>query len=512
MSREAFLKNLADSGLSGVMSAGNVGQAETGVWSDGVGLARELVAAGQLTDYQAAALLDGRLTDLRIGNYEVLDKLGAGAMGTVYKARHRRMKRIVAIKTLNRSADPDGKFLARFQREVEIIAQLIHPNIVMAFDADEGESGPFLVMEFVDGKDLATLIAKQGPLAVNQAVDYTLQAARGLAYAHGHGLIHRDIKPANMMLSVAGVIKVADLGLARLMDDQHTAGTSLTQAGGVVGTIDYMPPEQAVDSTSIDARADQYSLGCTLHFFLTGMPIYTGSSAMGVLLKHRDAAIPSLAHVRPGTPPELDAIFQKMVAKRPEDRFPHFTEVIAALEALPPLAEAPRESVPAAAPMRAQPPSVPAAATAATIDPGLTGSFSSTEFPHKLGPSVAGLSLVLVEASRTQVGIMRKQLEELGIRDVRVATSGAQALDLARAAPPHVLLSSMHHADMTGTALGRKLRGDPILAQVGFILTTSEVDAALEAEVSALGQAAVLPKPFELVRLSKLLADVARRA
>ena len=172
--------------------------------------------AGQLTVFQADALLAGRLPELCIGNYIVLDRLGAGGMGTVFKARHRRMKRIVALKILSRESAGQSSFAQRFQREVETIAQLTHPNIVMAFDADEAQSGLYLVMEFVDGRDLGSEVAAGGPLSTADATDCTLQAARGLAYAHHHGVVHRDVKPANLLRDAAGLVKVADLGLARL--------------------------------------------------------------------------------------------------------------------------------------------------------------------------------------------------------------------------------------------------------------------------------------------------------
>src|SRR5262249_50889669 len=161
-------------------------------------LAKHLVEEGKLTSFQAAAVLEARGGELRVGNYDVLEKLGAGAMGTVYKARHRRMKRIVALKVLSRTAAADT-FVKRFQREIETLAQLSHSNIVMAFDADEAEIGPYLVMEFVDGRDLASIVQKNGPMNVKEAIESILQAARGLDYAHKKNIIHRDIKPANIM-------------------------------------------------------------------------------------------------------------------------------------------------------------------------------------------------------------------------------------------------------------------------------------------------------------------------
>src|SRR5262249_39835986 len=158
------------------------------------------------------------------GNYEVLDRLGAGGMGTVFKARHRRMKRVVALKVLSRAAGTDDTFVQRFQREVEVISRLTHPNIVMAFDADEGERGHFLGMEFVTGRALASEVQEGGPLSARAALEATLHAARAMEYAHAQGIIHRDIKPANLLRDAGGVVKVADLGLARL----HNAGGSGT--------------------------------------------------------------------------------------------------------------------------------------------------------------------------------------------------------------------------------------------------------------------------------------------
>src|SRR5262249_43308793 len=155
-----------------------------------------------------------------------------------------------------------------------------------------------------------------GPLRLAEAVDGVLQAARGLAYAHDQGLVHRDIKPANLMRDAHGVVKVADLGLARIRDPQATAPESaLTQAGGIVGTVDFMAPEQAVDSTAVDHRADIYSLGCTLFYLLTGRPMYGGTSLMSLLLQHRDAPPPSLREARPDAPEALSAIYLRMVAK-----------------------------------------------------------------------------------------------------------------------------------------------------------------------------------------------------
>jgi phosphate ABC transporter phosphate-binding protein len=332
--REQFLQKLKDSGLSAANDIQQVLASLTETGETGAeALARQLVRSGELTAYQASAVLEGRIVDLRIGAYEVLDLLGKGAMGTVYKARHRTMKRLVAIKVLATEVANHGTFAQRFQREVETLAKLSHVNIIMAFDAGESPAGPFLVMEFIQGRDLATEVKAAGPLSLADAVDCARQAARGLEYAHDQGLIHRDIKPANLMRDVRGVVKVADLGLARIKNSQLAQDESaLTRAGVVVGTVDYMAPEQAVDSSTVDHRVDIYSLGCTLFYLLTGRPLYSGSSLMSLLLQHRDTPPPALVEHRPDAPDFLSAIYLRMVAKKPSDRYASMTEVVLALD------------------------------------------------------------------------------------------------------------------------------------------------------------------------------------
>jgi phosphate ABC transporter phosphate-binding protein len=270
---------------------------------------------------------------LRIGGYEVLDLLGKGAMGTVYKARHLTMKRVTAVKVLSPEVAKEATFAQRFQREVETLAQLSHPNIVMAFDAGESSAGPFLAMEFIQGRDLASEVKAGGPLSVADALNCISQAARGLEYAHQQGLIHRDIKPSNLMRDVRGVVKVADLGLARINNPQASAAESgLTQAGWILGTVDYIAPEQAVDSTTVDHRVDIYSLGCTLFYLLTGRPMYSGTSQMGLLLQHRDAPPPALPQARPDVQETVNRIYLRMVAKNRHDRYGSMSDLILALE------------------------------------------------------------------------------------------------------------------------------------------------------------------------------------
>jgi serine/threonine protein kinase/DNA-binding response OmpR family regulator len=471
---------------------------------DGRPLARWLVSSGLLTNYQLEAICTRNSDELRIGNYEVLDRLGAGGMGTVFKARHRRMKRVVALKVLSRALADDEHFVHRFQREVETIARLSHPNIVMAFDADEAQVGHFLVMEFVDGRDLASLVQKGGPLSVSQAVECLLQAARGLDYAHTQGIIHRDVKPDNLLLDVNGVVKVADLGLARVHAPANPAtepSSVITQVGGILGTVNYMAPEQAVDSTAIDHLADVYSLGATLHYLVTGLPPYTAQSAMAILLKHRDAPIPSLTAVRDDIPVALDSLFRKMVAKAPADRVKSMAAVVAELEAIrsglslgpgDALAELLRPgrkaTLPSPAPARVEP---------RVGDSSSRGiSDQTVDFRAPPAPRLKPLKVVLVEPSRTQAGIIRTYLQNGGIFTVVVVGSGEEALRLVREDCPDALVSALHLADMTGVELAHRVGGTGKSGAPGFVLISSEADSH---EAEALGKsdrAILLRKPF----------------
>lgn len=303
----------------------------------------------------------GRGARLLLGNYLILEKLGQGGMGMVLKAMHRRMHRTVALKVLapNVADSPDA--VQRFQREVEAAARLTHPNIVTAFDADTSQGTVFLVMEYVSGRDLSSVVKAQGPFPVSQAISIILQAARGLQYAHEHGVVHRDIKPANLLLSDDGVVRILDMGLARIDDPTGAGDGQLTATGAVMGTIDYMSPEQALDTRQADARADIYSLGCTLYYLLTGQAVYPESTMMKRLLAHREAAIPSLSAaisagqsaVAPGVLTGLETLFRKMIAKRPEDRYQSIQEVVAILEALG-RGVVPAKAVPARAPVVSQ--------------------------------------------------------------------------------------------------------------------------------------------------------------
>lgn len=301
---------------------------------DASSLADQLVHDSKLTRYQAQQLCAGDGNGLVLGNYVIQEEIGTGGMGRVFKALHRRMNRPVALKILSQRALGSPEAVARFHREAQAMARLNHPNIVLAHDADEAHGLHYLVMEYVDGSDLAQQVRQHGPLSVPQAVDCMRQAARGLAYAHSQGLLHRDVKPSNLFLTRQGQVKVLDLGLSRFDDGDGHAPAELTLTGCVMGTVDFVAPEQAENPRTADGRADIYSLGCSLWYVLTGQPLYQRETSMLRLLAHRHDAVPSLRDVRPDVPAALDELFQQMVAKRPEDRFQTMAEVAAALEGL----------------------------------------------------------------------------------------------------------------------------------------------------------------------------------
>jgi serine/threonine protein kinase len=246
------------------------------------------------------------------------------------------MKRTVALKVLPAELTKSDQAVDRFQQEVEVAARLVHANIVTAFDAGETKKTYFLVMEYVDGQDLAAVVAERGRLPVADALDYVLQTARGLEYAHGQGVVHRDIKPANLLLDKNGRVKILDMGLARVDtqtgDYDVTVDRGLTKSGEVMGTVDFMSPEQATSTKAVDHRTDIYSLGCTLFYLLTGQPIYDGNTLVKRIVAHREHPIPSLTKQRHEAPKELEVAFRRMVSKKAEFRFQSMTEVITQLE------------------------------------------------------------------------------------------------------------------------------------------------------------------------------------
>jgi len=320
---------------------------------DAKGLADVVTRRGRLTMYQGLAVSKGHTKGLVFGEHEILEPIGKGGMGEVFRARHRHLERDEAVKVVASERLDSPEAVARFEQEAKAAAKLMHENIVATYDAGQQEGVHYLAMEYVDGRDLSQIVDNEGPLSVEQAIDYVIQAARGLAYAHQRGIIHRDIKPSNLLLAIddqpsavggeegapqSAIIKILDMGLARLTEDVLRAARGeeterLTKTGQLMGTLDYMSPEQAEDFQAADQRSDIYSLGCTLHKLLTGDPVYDADTSMRRLLAHRDAPIPSLRECGRNIPTELDAVFQKMVAKNPNDRYQSMDELITALTA-----------------------------------------------------------------------------------------------------------------------------------------------------------------------------------
>ena len=289
-----------------------------------------LIEAGLITRWQADKLLEGRHKGFFLGKYKLLDHLGTGGMSSVYLAEHVLMQRRVAIKVLPKSRVDDTSYLGRFYREAQAAAALDHQNIVRAYDVDNEGINHYLVMEYVEGRDLQQIVKEDGPLDYAAAADTIRQAAEGLAHAHEAGLIHRDIKPANLLVDQKNRVKLLDLGLARFADEGK-ASLTLNFDENVLGTADYLAPEQALDSHGADARADIYGLGCSLYYLLTGHPPFPGGTLPQRLLRHQKQPPPKIHIDRPDMPDDLAEICMKMMAKKPDQRYPSALEVARAL-------------------------------------------------------------------------------------------------------------------------------------------------------------------------------------
>jgi len=345
ISAEEFVQRLNENGLLEPADAWSCFDqlAAAGAKCDSPTLANELVARGTITDYQAKNLLRVRPEPLRLDDYLILNRIGHGNMGTVCRARNLVSEQIVAIKILAAAASASPTMLRRFHREAKTARQMDHLNIVSAFDSNEVDGVHYMALEYVEGEDLHDHIRSHGPLSPKKSVDYLLQAARGLQHAHEKGVVHRDVKPANLLLRTSdSVVKVVDLGLAAIKECTTTTMTlnvnKLTMEGATLGTADYMSPEQASDTGSVDHRSDIYALGCTWFFFLSGRSPFRGETLAETLMLHYQAPIPSLSETGATLTPEHDRIFQKMLAKDAGERHDSLLEVIAELEACPEIA------------------------------------------------------------------------------------------------------------------------------------------------------------------------------
>ncbi|QEL16373.1 WD40 repeat domain-containing serine/threonine protein kinase [Limnoglobus roseus] len=388
----AFLDAIRDNGIldpsqtvTAVEEAGHARQVTD--------LADRLVNRGWLTAFQAQRLLAGRPHELVLGEYVLLEPLGTGGMGLVFKARHRIMNRVVAVKRIRPEAADDPTALRRFRAEIQAAAHLSHPNVVVVHDAQEASGELFLVMELCEGVTLHDLVKQRGPLPPAEACEYARQACLGLQHAFERGLVHRDLKPRNL-IRCGKTLKILDFGLARLR--QGPAAGSSTTEGTIVGTADYMAPEQA--DGRADVRSDLYSLGCTLYFLLAGRPPFPGGEILDKCVRHRIEEPESLARLRPDVPRRVREIVSRLMAKDPADRFQTPAEASAELAAVshrdipvisPLLDSAPVLDAPPTRPARKRRTPVRFGILLAVVAIGLTSYLVIRSGPLREGPSPA---------------------------------------------------------------------------------------------------------------------------
>ena len=391
-----------------------------------------LVDVGMITRFHADRLSAGKYKGFQLGSYLILDQLGTGGMGQVYLAEHSAMRRLVGLKVLPLWAD-DAVARERFLREARAAATLDHPNIVRVFDLCQEGKLLYLVMEYVDGISLQALVAKYGPLDVNAACHYARQVAFGLQHANELGFVHRDIKPANLLLDRVGVVKILDLGLVRSEADADAGLTKQLDNRSILGTADYVAPEQAVDSSNVDIRADIYSLGATLYYMLAGRPLFPdGRTAQKLVWQQIKDPVP-IARLRPEIPEELADVVHTMLQKRPIDRFQTPTEVFEALapwtqEDVPP----PDDSVMPKTPARV---AVARQASSGNSNPRVSGSTSQILALAMRQPGSGALSAAGT-ARKPDSQVLTPGRPRPGLHDPSIATEAMSAGDTSRTPDP----------------------------------------------------------------------------
>jgi eukaryotic-like serine/threonine-protein kinase len=319
---ERFLQAVERSGLlapAAVQQA--LAAAPAAARTDPKQLADHFVRLGRLSHFQARKLLDGTAAGLVLGPYQIVMPIGKGGMGTVYLARDSRSPRLLALKVLPpKKARKQERLLARFRREMEMNLKVAHPNVVQTFDVGTAEGVNYIAMEYIAGQSLYRLVATGGPLPVGRAAKLFAQAAAGLEHAHGIGLIHRDLKPSNILVTPRDQVKVLDFGLALFEGEEIEDHTVIGGKGYVVGSMDYIAPEQTENAAAVDARSDLYGLGCTMYFALTGQPPFPGGDSRTKIRRHRKELPPPLSDLNPLIPADFAAIVHPLLSKRPEDR------------------------------------------------------------------------------------------------------------------------------------------------------------------------------------------------
>ncbi len=438
-------------------------------------LSRWLVDHRLLTEYQAARIVAGTTFGLVLGSYRVLSRLGAGGMGVVFLAEHMQMRRQVAIKVLPMHFEQDQRLLHRFMTEIRTVARLQHPNIVYAIDAGQCSSPDspdtvlhYFVMEYVPGADLEELIHNHGPLTLAKTSDLIYQAASALGEANKYQLVHRDIKPSNIQVTPEGQAKLLDFGLTRGM------GNHLTEPGMLIGTLDYIAPEQIRDAHSVDIRADLYGLGGVVFWCLTGAPPFPSVSNIFEVANRFKAPPPSICAKRPDLPPKFDAIVQRLLAIRPEDRY-ETPQLL--MYALMPFLRAEGEELLAPTP----PPPV--------SDHGLSVGYT---------PRVLNILIIDDEASiRT---LCRAVLNSEGMRCDESA-DGKHALEMVRQKHYDLILCDVNMPDMPGTDICKRLREQPPSPNLKIIMMSGGVNADIMAQLLLGGADDFLTKPFSVIQL-----------
>jgi eukaryotic-like serine/threonine-protein kinase len=321
---------------------------------DSAALAERLVRDNLLTPFQAKRLLSNRPQGLIVGRYIILDRIGSGSMGRVYRAHHVMMDRVVALKIIAPEISSNERVVARFQREMKLVGRLDHPNVVRAFDADQINRVLYIVMEYVGGTSLGERLKKKGPIPPVEMIEYAAQAALGLAHAHEQGIVHRDIKPSNILLNEDRRIKILDLGLGVLME-ADSAATFATADGIAVGTVDYMSPEQAC-GREVDGRSDLYGLGCSMYHLMCGKLPFPGDSPIERLGKRIGGRHTPITEFLPDIPSNFVRVLDRLLAHKPHERYPTAAEAAAALQnLLRPKVRHAAPAQPAAAPNAAAP-------------------------------------------------------------------------------------------------------------------------------------------------------------